>query len=384
MVDFQETTETIDNILSTQLAPHGSWNNIPGELVKVSSSQAGYAWGFNSSNELFRCALPCSGNWELVFIEGVSKIVDLTTDTSTVYVLTVKSNGVSGLMISPSTSTNWNDISLPGAGCNSIFSTHSYVWTQDGSNRKWRCAKPCTTGNWIASPDTSVKITSSNDSSLFGVSPAGEGMKSDETLQTGWDAVTEMPNVNSIVGGFDSIYGLDTQSRLIQCQTGKCDPVDTSGYVPTNVTVGSDIWMTTASPGLKGNIFNKVANADYQTIMDRVTPLDKARDVSVADAEKQLSQQTEIQKFVQYFKSLFKTGNPATSKDDISRLQNEIQDTQAQLDFATANAPFLQKLIMTLLAVVLVYLVGSVLGTLIHTIALVILVGGLMYSFYGS
>ena len=384
MVDFQETTESIDTILTSQLAPHGSWVNVPGELVKVSSSQDGYAWGFNSNSELFRCALPCSGNWQLVVIEGVSQILDLTTDTSTVYILVVKNDGMTGLMISPSTSTNWNDISLPGAGYTTIFSTHSYVWTQNPSNKKWRCPKPCTTGNWIASSDTSVKITSSNDTTLFGVTPAGEGMKSDETLQTGWDPITEMSNVNTVIGGFDSLYGLDTQSRLIQCHTGKCDPVDTAGYVPTNVTVGSDIWMTTASPGLKGNIFNKISSPDYTSIMNRINPLDKARDLSVNDANNQLKDLNAIQKFVQYFKSLFKTANPKNSQNELNRLQDEIRDTQSQLDYVTSNAPFLQKLLITLLAVVLLYLVGSMLGSFIHTIALLVLIVGLIYSFYGS
>jgi hypothetical protein len=384
MVDFQETTESIDNILTTQLAPHASWVNVPGELSKVSSSQDGYAWGFNSSNELFRCGLPCSGNWQLVIIEGVSKIVDLTTDTSTVYVLTVKSDGTSGLMISPSTSTNWNDISLPGPSCTSIFSTHSYVWTQDSSNKKWRCPKPCTTGNWIASSDTSVKITSSNDTSLFGTTPSGEGRKSDETLQTGWDSITEMPNVNSVVGGFDSLYGLDTQSRLIQCHSGKCDQVDTGGYIPTNVTVGSDIWMTTASPGMKGNIFNKISSPDYTSIMNRIDPLDRARDLSVRDANKQLKDLNAVQKFVEYFKSLFKGANPKNSENELTRLQQEIRDTQSQLDYVTDNAPFLQKILITLLIVVLLYLVGSVLGNFIHSIAFIVLISGLLYSFYSS
>jgi uncharacterized membrane protein (DUF106 family) len=118
--------------------------------------------------------------------------------------------------------------------------------------------------------------------------------------------------------------------------------------------------------------------------MNRIDPLDRARDLSVRDANKQLKDLTAIQKFVEYFKSLFKSANPKNSENELSRIQNEIRDTQNQLDYVTNNAPFLQKILITLLSVVLLYLVGSVLGNFIHSIAFIILIAGLLYSFYSS
>ena len=70
MTDFQSAFDTntrgIDTTLTTQLSSVQQWANIPGSLVKASSSAAGYLWGFNSVNLVYVCQLPCTGNWSQV------------------------------------------------------------------------------------------------------------------------------------------------------------------------------------------------------------------------------------------------------------------------------------------------------------------------------
>jgi hypothetical protein len=72
MTDFQSAFDTntrgIDTTLTTQLSSVQQWANIPGSLVKASSSAAGYLWGFNSVNKVYVCQQPCTGNWSEVDI----------------------------------------------------------------------------------------------------------------------------------------------------------------------------------------------------------------------------------------------------------------------------------------------------------------------------
>ena len=72
MTDFQSAFETntrgIDTTLTTQLSSVQQWANIPGSLVKASSSAAGYLWGFNSVNQVYVCQQPCTGNWSIADI----------------------------------------------------------------------------------------------------------------------------------------------------------------------------------------------------------------------------------------------------------------------------------------------------------------------------
>ena len=70
MTDFQSAFDTntsgINTTLTTQLSSVQQWANIPGSLVKASSSAAGYLWGFNSVNKVWVCQQPCTGSWTQV------------------------------------------------------------------------------------------------------------------------------------------------------------------------------------------------------------------------------------------------------------------------------------------------------------------------------
>jgi hypothetical protein len=393
--EFDETTNTLDSIVTTQLSAVSTWNNIAGGLTKASSS-ASYVWGFNSNNEVFRCQLPCSGNWVKVDLPGISTILDLTTDENNVYVLAT-APGASILVTSPSIDVQWTFINIPGFGPSQIFSTHTFIWAQDSSNKKEKCAKPCTTGLWTAVDDTSVTITSSSASALYGKDASGVAMKSDETLQTGWSPIAGLAGtkVKAILGQMDStaLYQVDTSSNVLRWDySNPPEPVDTAGYQPISLSpdpISKDLWMTTSTSGTVGNVFNKLDKPDYSSIMNKIQPLNTTRDKIVTDVQNEYSLQTNVMSvnkllsdFIDYFKRMFNVGNDTAKKanDDIGHLEDEIRNTQMQLDQIKQTQPFIQILLVTVLTVALLYMFGSIVGTLIHWIAIAILIGGLLFA----
>ena len=152
MTDFQSAFETntrgIDTTLTTQLSSVQQWANIPGSLVKASSSAAGYLWGFNSVNQVYVCQQPCTGNWSIAdiaqlappkpsslgymsgrWISGNIPIINSDVDDQgtpvyisyeSPYTKMVRSDGVSKFYVGPISnysSGNWNSYSKapPGA-----------------------------------------------------------------------------------------------------------------------------------------------------------------------------------------------------------------------------------------------------------------------------
>ena len=404
---FDTATDGINTITSTQLSSSLQWTNVPGSLVKSSSSAAGFVWGYNSSNGVFVCQLPCNGNWTMVNTSqwNLLSILDLITDSSNVYILITTTGGKTVLYSNSASNTGtWNMISVPFSAT-SIFSTHTYIWAQDASNNKQKCPKPCTMSNWIASSENKIKITSSSDSSLYGVDSSGNAMKTDENIQSGWSSVSGLSGLKlmSVIGQADStaLYGVDTSSKAYRCE-GDCtvssevNPLDTGGYAPLNMTAdpsGKSLWMTGTTSGNVGNIFTRLDKPDYTTIMNNINPLDQTRDKVVSEISDSYNQQTnlmvankQITDVVNFFTKFFKFDSQSVNQDksDISAYRNKVIDTQAQLDRLTSSEPLLQKLIFLVLAVVAIYLIGSFLGGIVHTIAFIVLAGGLGYIIYSS
>ena len=397
MADFQaaydHTTQDINNTLSTQLSSVLTWANIPGELTKVSSSSYGFAWGFSGSS-VYICQLPCTGNWQPVDLSNfdISSVLDIATDDTSVYILstnTLLTNTADGKGV-------WNTISVPFAATQ-IFSTHSYIWAQDTANNKQKCPKPCTTSNWIAEEENSVTITSSSATSLYGKDPAGNGVKSDETLQSGWLPITGLlgTKISSVIGQVDqtSLYYVDPTSKVLKCD-GDCStkdvsPVDTQGYTPLNLTVdpsSKSLWMTSNTKGDLGNIFNRPDKADYSTIMNTVTPLDKQRDAVVQDVTKEYSQQTgvmivnkQVSDIESFFKKIFGSQHKSAqdSKNTAGHLQALISDQQVTLEQLQLVQPVVSGFVYTLIVVMIIYVIGSFLGSLIHFIAFAVLLVGI-------
>ena len=410
-MDFQNEYDTatggINTFLSTQVSSALQWTSVPGSLIKSSASAAGYVWGYNSVNQVYTCQLPCTGNWIPLDTTqwNLSSILDITTDSSNVYVLISTTDGKTVMYSNSASNTGtWNMITVPFAATN-IFSTHTYIWAQDGSNNKQKCPKPCTMSNWIAVPENKVKITSSSDSSLYGVDASGNAMKTDENIQSGWSTVSGLSGqkLAMVIGQADktALYGVDTSSKAYRCE-GDCttpqevDPLDTGGYAPLNMSAdpsGKSLWMTGTTSGDVGNVFTRLDKPDYTAIMSNINPLDQTRDKVVSNITDAYGQQTnlmvankQINDVVNTFKTFFKFDKQSVDKDnsDISVYRDKLITTQADLDKMTSTQPLLQKIIMLLGAVFVIYMFGSFLGKIIHTVALVILLGGLGYIIYSS
>lgn len=411
-MDFQNEYDTatggINDIVSTQLTSALQWSNIPGTLVKTSASAAGYVWGFNSVNLIYVCQLPCTGNWVTVDSTSwnVESILDIATDSSNVYVLLKTSSGQTVIYSNSATNSGtWMTIPLPFSATN-IFSTNTYIWAQDASNNKQKCAKPCTTGNWVTNPENKVTISSASDSTLYGTDASGNAVKTDENLQSAWSPISGLSGISlkSIFGQADSsaIYGVDKTSKAYRCK-GDCttpeelDPLDTSGYAPLSISPDAkskSIWMTTATTGDKGNIFNRIDSPDYTTIMNNVTPLDQQREKVVKGVEDEFNKQTElmvvnkqVSTIVDFFKSVFKMdgGSVKQDKDEESKLEQSLKDNQSKIDQIDLIKPVIQKLLYVLVAVTFVYIVGTgIFGQYVHVLAFATLAGGFGYSIYSS
>jgi hypothetical protein len=189
--NYQSITDSINSFVTSQVGTSAGWTNLPGQLTKAVASSAGYVWGI-SQNTLWSSALPSTGNWQdQVVAEDASMCLDIETDDTYVYLLYASTDGSTKLGVGsaiPGQAT-WNFIAAP-SGATRIFSTHTYIWSQDASNNKQKCAKPCTMSNWIpASDPANIKITSASATSLYGVDASGTPQKTDELLQTGWSSV---------------------------------------------------------------------------------------------------------------------------------------------------------------------------------------------------
>jgi hypothetical protein len=251
--------------------------------------------------------------------------------------------------------------------------------------------------NWIPSSENSVTITSASATTLYGKDASGAGVKTDEVMQSDWVPITGLlgTKINSVIGQVDesSLYVIDPTSKVLKCE-GDCStkdvtPLDTKGYVPLNLTAdpkSKQLWMTAETKGDLGNIFNRPDKADYSTIMNTITPLDKQRDTVVQEVVNKYSEQTGIMtvnKQISDIQSFFKTifGRHHTSTEDTNNaaghLQNLIREQQSTLEQINSVQPIITGFVITLVAVVLVYLVGSILGTFIHFIAVLVLLVGI-------
>jgi hypothetical protein len=391
--EYETSTNAIDSIVTTQLSSVLNWLNVPGSLIKASSSAAGFVWGYNAGSTVYICSLPCTGNWSPVDLSanGVSSVVDLTTDDSNVYILFKNSAGALSLLVTAATNQGTKSVIPVPFPAISIFSTHTYIWAQDSSNNKQKCTKPCNMPNWMSASDITVKITSTDDATLYGVDATGQAMQTNETLQSEWQPIGDV--VGSIYGkGSDgTLYGIDsTQSAF--SYNGTVSPLYTDGLDPTNIIVDNrsdNLWMTTQTPGDSGNVFTRSQKPDYSTIMNSVTPLDKRRDKVVDEVETNFKRQTDVMTvnkqvsdIVKYFKQMFNIDGKTAKKgkDQSGNLTEEIKRSQAQLDYVNSVIPTFLYVIALLVTVSLVYILGShLLGNYIHVVTLGILGVGIAF-----
>lgn len=405
--EYDTATDGINTLLSTQVGSSLQWTNVPGTLVKSSASAAGFVWGYNASNGVFVCQLPCTGNWTMIDTSkwNLSNVLDITTDGSNVYVLISTTDGKTVMYSTSASNTGtWTMIPVPFSATK-LFSTHTYIWAQDASNNKQKCPKPCTMSNWIANPENKIKITSSSDNALYGVDASGNAVKTDENLQSEWSSISGLSGLKlmTVVGQADStaLYGVDTASKAYRCE-GNCmtpeevDPLDTGGYAPLNMSAdpsGKSIWMTGTTSGGVGNIFNRLDKPDYTSIMNNINPLEQNREKTVSKVTDEYNKQTnsmiankQVTEVVNFFTKFFKFDKQTAEqeKSNISAYKDKLVRDQATMDQMTSLEPVVLKLIMLLGVVAVIYMLGGILRTLTHTIAFVILVIGLGYIIYSS
>jgi len=125
------------------------------------------------------------------------------------------------------------------------------------------------------------------------------------------------------------------------------------------------------------------------TIIDKIVPLDKQRDDIVEETEDEYNLQTnflvvkkQINEFIDYFKGIFKLSNETTkqNKNAIGKLEKDVQETQIKIEQINSTEPFIKTLLVVLLVVYVLYLFSSILGSIVHILALIILIGGLYYA----
>jgi len=368
MSAFDSLTDQINGLL--QVDP--SWKSIPGGLSKVSTSSLGFSWGI-SSQKLYYCRLPCSGEWTNVPI--ADSALDVVTDDNHVYVL-----GNSTFMSKiASNMEDWVIVPAP-AGAVSILCTSSNIWAQDAGGKKWKLAKPGTTGNWIPVDDGSGTImTSASGSSLYGIK-SGTAVKSDESLQSGWSPLGEFEgSMSKVFGDLDktALYGLDSQNTLSRCANGSCKSVETPG-TPQNLSIDpkGNLWMTTITQGLKGNIYTK---ADSLEIPD-TSELDKQRDTVVHEAELNHQKQSVskvLEEVIQFFKNLLK------QPEDTKKEEQKVIKNKEFIDQMQKVIPAMLRILIYIGGVALLYLFFGGLDWITHLTALGILGYGI-YDVYLS
>lgn len=404
--EYDQLTKTIDDTISSQVSSSLTWVNIPGSLVKAVSSPAGYAWGYNTNNQVFTCQLPCTGNWQEVNLSsyGATTIDDIAVDYTNVYVLTPARGGNKIILTAlASNRGQWNILNIPFPATK-IFSTSLYLWAQDASNNKQKCAKPCTTSNWIVSPEKNVQITSSSYSELYGKDASGKAFKTDENMTTGWAPIQGFANNKwqSIIGqgGRTDIYGIDTKSHVYSCGEScafedDVKPVDTKGYAPLNLSSDPEsksLWMTATTSSNKGNVFTRVDKPDYSSILNIIDPIDQKRDQIVEDIQRDYANQTntmttskQVDSVVDFLSSKMGINKQvgAQNTKDSSLLNEQIQTSQQQIDKMTSVSTKVFALLVTLVVVAGLYLIGEpILGTYVHVAAVIAFVVGLFFTVY--
>lgn len=383
--EYETSTNAIDSIVSTQLSSVLNWTSVPGSLVKASSSAAGFVWGYNGGGTVYSCQLPCTGNWsEVDFSEyEVSHVLDLTTDQTNLYLLYTNAAGSISLLVTPATNQGTRTVIPVPFSATTIFSTHTYIWAQDPSNNKQRCAKPCSMPNWQVSTDTTVAITSSDDTTLYGKNASGQAMQTDETLQSPWQPIGDVNGTIYGRGSDGTLYGIDSSQNAFQ-YNGTTSTLYTGGLPPATLSVDSgSMWMTTSTPGTLGNIFTRLQKPDYTSIMNTVSPIDRTRDKIADTVESKFQRQTDVMivnkqsnDVIAFFKKIFNLDKDTAKKANAQagHLSESIRESQKQLDQISAVEPIVTGVIGILLVVIAIYVFGSpILDRYVHHVALTVM-----------
>jgi hypothetical protein len=147
--------------------------------------------------------------------------------------------------------------------------------------------------------------------------------------------------------------------------------------------------------------------SDYDTVTQKIntlvkTPepagsmfsnLDQQRDLSIKKLENDYNNQTtvmtvnkQVKDVVGFFKNSFGGTKSELdhNKSTLADIQNKITDSQSVIDQLGLTGPIIQKLLILVGSVAVIYYFGSFLGSLVHVVAFIILVIGAYYIISGT
>lgn len=407
---YTSKTANLTGYLQKKIESTNAWQNIPGNLSKIASSPAGWVWGYDKSNVVYLCKEPCTGGWQPVdtSVLNVQAIQDIAVDKDNVYILYAFLNAPAG-------EGAWAFRPVDGSGSWSAFTTtqafttivptNNYLWATT-STFPMRCAKPCTTNNWIEDtlPD-GLTMLGSDGASVYGA-PYGlpNLWKRDEQGQQNWTPVASvnfMPTSLAAESSANGLYVADAKGSLNFCTDTSCNTVDTLGYaVPTlkgGVSKNPDtqkLWLLSTTTGVKGNVFERVDSSNIAPIMreveaeeasrsELVTTLADALQVQTSKAEANIIAREASAAIQQLEPISLSVGNADSTTQTLKRkLAFALSDTEAYTDKLVP----LQILTGTLLVTILIYLsLGFLLPTTVTNIlALLVLAAGLGAAIYFS
>lgn len=401
---FTESTNNINTYVSTQLGTFGMWQNIPGGLVQVQASSAGYVWGFNAQNLFYYCKTPCTGGDSWVNVPAPSgftlqSIQSLQVDGQNVYILLTDTENVQGISVRPvDGSGSWSGISLQQLlpqTFKTLGVTNSFLWVS-GTNPStqapatYSCTKPCTTSAWVPNTGVPVAFTamSSSGPNLYGVAVnPGTGKPAVYSSPESADNLQPMPAFSgltpvSVNGQSDqtNVYVVDVANGLYGC-TPPCSSsndvyaVGTQGYKPlqtqNSVSVAdNNVWMVTGNPGTNGNIFQRLDLPDATTVLQQVAELDTPRQNALQQLKNEYNAQTttlgaqkEVASAISIVEDALSTGDEVqTTTRERSKLKREIQQAADKKQGYLNKMYPIQILALTLLVSALAYgVLGSIL-----------------------
>jgi hypothetical protein len=408
--DYTAKTNTLVGYAQNKLTATNSWQNIPGILVKVASSSAGWVWGYNSSNALYACKEPCTGGWQSIDTSSlnIASIQDIAVDETSMYLAYTPQGSSPAWATRPvDTTGSWSAYPSPIPFA-TIVATNSYLMgsTQAGDQAS-TCAKPCTTNGWTTNPQVNpIVMVGSDGANVYGTTPGVAGLKRrNEQGSTGWNpmtSVTFMPTAIAAESANKSVYAVDSKGVLQECTDTSCTQVDTLGYAVETTKgaisknpVTQKVWLlTSGSGGTNGNIFEKVDSVNLAPVFREMDAEEQARDSLVNKLSNALDVQTNVlqaqstseqaMRAVQSLAPLAQSLDKANVSTETLRRQLAL--TSDQTSTIVDNLVPLQILTGTLVICVLIYItLGFILPT-VMTNSLVLLLGatGLGAAIYFS
>lgn len=407
LADFKNTTSGMMDYLTNQLTAFGLWNNISGSLQKVSSSSAGFVWGYNSGGKVYFCKEPCTAaSWTQIPLDETP--TDIVTDSTRAYVLYSDSTGAPMIASTSVDGTgSWTFNKLP-FNADKITTTNGFLWAS-GAGKMAFCGKPCNTDNWNVLDDN-YSLLSGGGSSIFASSPGVSGVfRTDETAQTGWAPVAGFAGIapSVVAGEADNtvIYAADN-TKVYRCGAN-CDTKDqlevinSQGFVPIqskgSITVNPstrNVWMAAESSGKGGNLFARLDTTNTEPIMEAVYTAETQRDrifnslgdslkVQTAEVSSKMAQ---IEAAEAVKQAIDITGDGKNTDSEIKLLERKIeQASSASGGYQDKMKPLMILLISLVLTALLYILAGWLLpSSLMMGLAILILGSGLGLSIYFS